>query len=307
MVNYFITAFLLKFLSNCPYSKYIHRSLQQLVGKKRRTKQGFIQNYLNQAMCILELSHKFNIFRNNHRVLELGTGWTNWASIIIGLFFNDLEIWMFDIVDNRQFDVLKKYLIELRNSNLLKEKLSFEQKEYVYPRLNNLLKAKSFREIYQLLNLKYIVDKKGRLNSFNSDNFDVVISFDVLEHIHYDSITSILNEINRILKPGGYSIHQFDLGDHIAGLLKSNVSKKYYLKFSDKIWKRYFENHIIYMNRVQRSEWLNLFNNSHLNLVEEHSELIDIGNIGIDKKWKFLERKDLESNIVTFIHRKPFI
>jgi len=109
--------------------------------------------------------------------------------------------------------------------------------------------------------------------------------------------------MGRILRPGGYSIHQIDLGDHLS-YYDPAVSVKNYLRYSDAAWGRWFENEVQYFNRVQRPEWLHLFENAGLLLVEEQLRTEDIGTMKVDQKYGHLGRQDLECTALTVVHRK---
>jgi SAM-dependent methyltransferase len=51
------------------------------------------------------------------------------------------------------------------------------------------------------------------LRPFPDDHFDLVIAYDVLEHIGQDQIPSALSEVQRILKKGGVFLARFPNGD----------------------------------------------------------------------------------------------
>ncbi len=40
-------------------------------------------------------------------------------------------------------------------------------------------------------------------------------------------------------------------------------------RYAEKVWKRYFENDVQYFNRVQRPEWLEMFQQAGFEMVEE--------------------------------------
>ena len=60
------------------------------------------------------------------------------------------------------------------------------------------------------------------LNSFLDNHFDLVVAFDVLEHIHKDDLVRFFAEVKRILKPGGAFIACFPNGDSPFGLRHQN-------------------------------------------------------------------------------------
>jgi len=62
-------------------------------------------------------------------------------------------------------------------------------------------------------------------------------------------------DFHRILKPGGYMIHQIGIDDHLQHYDPAE-SPKNYLRFSDRAWKLLFENDVQYFNRLQACDWI---------------------------------------------------
>lgn len=60
------------------------------------------------------------------------------------------------------------------------------------------------------------------LSQFESDKFDLVVAFDVLEHVPKDELLGWFFEINRILRVGGCFVARFPNGDSPFGLLNQN-------------------------------------------------------------------------------------
>jgi SAM-dependent methyltransferase len=60
------------------------------------------------------------------------------------------------------------------------------------------------------------------LSAFADDTFDLVVAFDVLEHVSQDDLLGFLKEVNRILKGNGTFIARFPNGDSPFGLLNQN-------------------------------------------------------------------------------------
>lgn len=60
------------------------------------------------------------------------------------------------------------------------------------------------------------------LTPFTDNSFDLIVAFDVLEHIPQDKIPQFLMHVNRVLKPGGYFIARFPNGDGPGGMMFQN-------------------------------------------------------------------------------------
>ena len=62
----------------------------------------------------------------------------------------------------------------------------------------------------------------GDLSRFEDDSFDLVVAFDVIEHLSTDALECMLGDIKRILRKGGCFIARFPNGDSPFGLPNQN-------------------------------------------------------------------------------------
>jgi len=302
-IEYALTASILKIFSICPRC---YRFLGNIIGARKRVRAGLPKHYANRVRRFLALCETHRAIRDGDRVLEIGTGWVHWESIVIRLFY-DVEATLFDVWDNRQLEVLRQYVGQLERW-ICKEEIDMHetQKKRLHRLTEVISKADSFDNLYQSLGFQYVIDKGGTLDRFQDDLFDLIYSWDVLEHVDRSIAPKLTQDLHRLLKPGGFSIHSIDLGDHLvsfAGI--RNVSKKNYLRYSDETWRRYFENRVQYFNRIQRPEWLGLFHRAGLELVEEKTRFCSIDTIKVAKIYEHLERHDLECEELVVVHRKP--
>jgi SAM-dependent methyltransferase len=66
------------------------------------------------------------------------------------------------------------------------------------------------------------VVKTESLKPFSSDQFDLVVAFDVLEHVPPQILIEFLTEVRRVLKKGGVLLARFPNGDSPLGLPYQN-------------------------------------------------------------------------------------
>jgi len=60
------------------------------------------------------------------------------------------------------------------------------------------------------------------LLAYDDNMFDLIVAFDVLEHIQQEQLPDFINDIKRILKVGGYFIARVPNGDSPFGLINQN-------------------------------------------------------------------------------------
>lgn len=244
-----------------------------------------------------------NAIRPGDRLLELGTGWIPWESTILRLLY-DVEITLFDTWDNRQLPAMHQYFKDF--GSIIGDVLPLdpEEKDRVESMLGAIAASTSYEEIYRVLGFKYVVDPAGSLETFPDDSFDLAYSLSVLEHVRSDDLPAFTHSLYRLLKPGGFSVHLIDLGDHLA-YYDTGVSYKNYLRYSDRQWRVLFQNDVQYFNRVQRPEWMQMFRRAGFSLVEEIAEPIDITGLHVDPAYAHLSREDQSCMTLKIIHRKP--
>jgi predicted SAM-dependent methyltransferase len=271
---------------------------------KKRLNNDIPPYYIERINRLLRLCSDYNILKNGDAIIEIGTGWLHWEAASIKLFF-DIQAILFDIWDNRQFEALKHYFNIL--DKMLDNEIQFSntQRSRAHKIISQIISADSLDILYEQLRFKYVTDSCGRLRRFPDKSFNVVISAGVLEHVREDGISELIQDFYRVLKPGGYSVHSINMGDHLFAY-DTNVSRKEYLRFSDNIWKIFFQNDVQYINRVQRSEWLDLFNNVEFRLINEETEYSNMDNLKIHKQFKHLDKADVESTLLRIVHQRPY-
>jgi len=303
MVKYFMVATALRLFSLSSRTQRAYRFFGNTLGQRKRIQWGLPNHYIDTAKHFLKLCNKYNIIQVDDRILEVGTGWVHWLATILRLFYN-AKITLFDIWDNRQFTAYKRYCEQLHRVIHKEFRMGSALREAVNRLLNRILATNTFDELYRILGFQYVVDPSGTLKQFGNDSFVVIVSSNVLEHIERDILPEFIQDTYRVLKPGGYSIHQIDMSDHLNGYDRS-VSRKNYYRYSEEVWMRWFENKVQYFNRIQRPEWRDLFSKAGFELVAEDSEFGDIGDINIDRCYVYLSKQDRECMLLRAIYRKP--
>jgi SAM-dependent methyltransferase len=307
MVTYIAVALSLKGFSCGSPMRRLYRKIGNRTGGKRRATGRMPDYYAKRVRRMLRITKQYGIIRNGDRIIELGTGWLHWEALTLRLFF-DIEAVLFDVWDNRQLASLKNYLGQL--NLLLKERdgdgfgLTPSELSRAQSLITAILKVESFTELYKLLGFEYVVESSGRLSQFSDNSFQLVVSAGVLEHVTREAVPALIKETRRILKPGGWSSHCIDMSDHLAHY-DTTVSKMMYLSFSELAWKCLFENKVQYINRIRRSDWLELFRSGSLELVEEMSSQIDISRLKLANQYKNTDRCDLECTDIELVLKKP--
>jgi len=300
MIRYIAAAVGLKAFSLNRTTRSLYRSVGNVVGQRKR-KQQDIEKYVERGDLLVKLSREYGVLTENAALLELGTGWIHWFGLYLRLQIDEVaRLDLFDVWDNRQLDALKNSFYALQARWQADASVSNAQRE----RLAGILQAESFDELYAQTGAYYKIDDKGSLASYPVEAFDLIFSFHVLEHVGRDAIHDSILHMYRMLKPGGYCIHQIGIDDHLAHY-DSTQSKKTYLKYSLALRKRIFENVVQYHNVLQGADYQRLFAETGFEIVKTDREKCDIESLSIHPDWSGYSKDDLATTIFTVICKKP--
>lgn len=300
MIKYLAAAVMLKMFSLNKFTRSSYRYLGNKFGQKKRQQQN-IDMYVNRGDLLVQLIKKHNVFKDGGAAVELGTGWIHWFGLYLALHIDKkISLDLFDVWDNRQLDALKGAFNKLSYQWEHDTSINTTQRN----RLSSILSVNSFDELYRIFDAKYTIDNEGSLAGYPSTNYDLIFSFHVMEHVNRGSIEESIEHMFRMLKPGGFCIHQIGIDDHLAHY-DSQASQKNYLEFSLTRRKYLFENIVQYHNVLQGDDYQNLFRKKGFEIIEIDRERCDISRLSIHDDWSNYSREDLETTIFTIVCHKP--
>ena len=289
MLRYSLAAAALKAFSLNNPTRRLYRQIGNAVGGRRRERgQVDLEGYTRRGDLLVELFRKHENPGRTDRLLELGTGWMHWYAVYLRLACA-CRITTLDVWDNRQFGALKACLSQLPDRNEL---------------LDRVLETQSFEELYALLDFDYVITPRGSLDGFDDEVFTSVFSMHVLEHVPRESAQAMIDGMFRTMQPGHHTIHQIGIDDHLAHY-DSTVSRKKYITFSNRAWSAFFENEVQYINRLQPSDWIRMFESAGFVLVHREQELTTIDGLPVSEDFRHYTEDDLACTILTLVFRKP--
>src|SRR5262249_40311416 len=154
--------------------------------------------YVARGDLLVALTRKYLGAPQDEHLLEIGTGWMHWFALYLRLF-RKAEIATLDVWDNRQFAALKAAFTK-REPMLVARGASAELRA----NLRELLAATNFEDLYQRVQLSYVIQPDGSLAGFESASRACVFSFHVLEHVPRANVDRLCADIYRVLVPGGF-------------------------------------------------------------------------------------------------------
>jgi SAM-dependent methyltransferase len=259
--------------------------------------------YFERAQRNVAWCRKYGALASQDTLLELGTGWVHWEALTLRLFY-DFRAVLYDVWDNRQLRALKSYVRQLEQRfgfNGYLEGCDFDRARDL---INKIEAVESFNELYSLLGFQYVLDPDGLMKALPRNSFSLVISAGVMEHIPAETAPQFVSNIASLLRPGGVGMHSIAIMDHLAFYDRS-ASPKQYLTFSESQWKFWCENKVQYINRIQRSDWLRMFDNAGFSLLEEIVSREDLPDLRVHPQYQSLSREDIEcTNLVVAVRKR---
>ena len=187
----------------------------------------------NSSLPQLKASGAFN-------VLELGPG-DSLFTIMIAKALGASRTWLVDAgsfatTDMAKYDQMLDFLRE---------------RGFLLPFKNN---PRTLVDILSECNGEYLTEGVPSLAYLPSETVDFCFSHTVLQHIWKSDFTKMADELFRILKPNGVSVHRVDLKDCLGGGTLNN------LRFSEATWEGdLFRKSGFYTNRIRFNEMVGIF------------------------------------------------
>jgi SAM-dependent methyltransferase len=293
-----LAALALKTFSLNAVTKKTYRYLGNKFGSRMRLAVDDIDIRVSRGDLLVELCETHGAVRDGDRVLEIGTGWMHWYSLYLRLFY-EVRVTALDIWDNRQFEALRaasRKLTAILQARALTER--------VRSNLSKINDSNDFAELYARLGYEYLIEPTGSLAGFGDNQFDMIMSFHVLEHVPAQHVDTLVTSMFRTLRPGGLTIHQIGIDDHLAHYDR-RASEKQYLQYSDRTWRTFFENDVQYFNRLQPSDWIAAFERTGFRLKERKAAGTQIDSLRIHPRFMHYPRADLACTTLTLVYQKP--
>lgn len=128
--------------------------------------------------------------------------------------------------------------------------------------VTDLRGASGWSDVLSRCNARYLVGGPDALSAIPDDSVDFIWSQAVLEHVRKRDFVKTMQELRRILRPGGCCSHTVDLTDHFNGQLNN-------LRFSEMRWESpLFADSGFYTNRIRFSEMTAIFESAGFKIAQ---------------------------------------
>jgi hypothetical protein len=259
-----------KALSWCPGGHHVYKGLSQIAnagGRSRRRLDGTHTSY--------RLVRKAReCTPAGGTILDIGTGWHHHDAFLLYLC-GEYKIFLFDVLDKSSVGYIKTYLQHLIDTaEDVARELSIDPAT-IPMKLRPLLQLAARDEIYDACNFTLCITDQTHVPFLPADSVDFMVSNCVLTHIPPNVLGPELAAFRTMLKPSGLMYMMIGHDDHWAFHDKTANRFNYY-RYSDRFYRRLFETDFEYQNRMVRPEWLPVFANAELEVVDYWGYVNDV-------------------------------
>lgn len=137
-------------------------------------------------------------------------------------------------------------------------------------RADRISRSQSNQEALDLAGIRYVAPGDAGSTGLPDHSIDCVFSVTTFEHIPPDVLVDIVLETKRILTPTGIAVHLIDPSDHFAHT-DSSITRVNFLKYSDQTWNLLAGNQFAYCNRLQASDYAEMFRAANMKVLHWES------------------------------------
>ncbi|WP_457670598.1 class I SAM-dependent methyltransferase [Thiolapillus sp.] len=236
-----------------PYGRPLYEKILRRFGELSQVSSS---TRFRNAEVLLKMGRRWCGGVDGQHVVELGTGWV--SAVPLGFGLAGARVDTFDISYLVADDLFRQTRDVYRNRSEQLARASGTAPEKIRQRLKKIELAHNFSEACQLLGGSYHAPFDTTALPFKDGEVDMVISNLVLQCVPKDAIPLLLQESWRILKPGGVALHRIRMSDEYSppGSGRNHLE---YLKYSERIWNRWFNHSLKHINRLRAPQFLELF------------------------------------------------
>ncbi len=295
-----------KALSILPGGIRLNLMMQMVLGDLRNLDRQIALKVRDWALSMKYL-REAGIPLENSRMFEIGSGWYPVLPVCFVLA-GARSVATYDITRHLSEKGMLRCLDSLVPQIPLIAETAQKTPAFITEKLNALRQKNTLAEMLEQSRIDYHAPADARRSGLSADSLDIVYSNSVFEHIPREIIREILAESFRILRPGGFIMHNVACNDHYAHFDKS-ISYVNFLRFSENQW-RVWNNRLQFQNRMRAPEFLALARDAGFEIAAQHTHVAAgsreaLRSFTIAPEFRSFSESDLATTTIDFIGRKP--
>lgn len=263
-MNWKLKAIIQGGLARVPWGAKVNNTLQKIAGGRTNISQYIGSKVKDDWLVHMSHLNRLGFTVQERDMMEIGTGWLP----VMPLCFSLSGVRNCYTLDLNRHLKMKDVHVVLGHLEPYLEVIataagnSFEQVRHQW---NSLMSLRNGEEILSAAAIEYHAPSDATNSRLKSASIDLVFSNSVLEHVPAEILDRIMCESQRVLKPGGVSLHNVNCGDHYAYFDRS-ITPINYLRFPEHKW-RWWNNNLLYQNRLRPVDFVESAHRAGLEVV----------------------------------------
>jgi SAM-dependent methyltransferase len=304
-MNWRVKGIVQKVLSQMPGGVGMNDWLQKTVGTNRNLS-GQLEAKVEDWAILVGHSDELKMPLEGRRLVEVGTGWFPALPICYSLAGVE-RCATYDLNRHLNEGLTFRMLGWLEGSLAKIARVGKREEAEVRARYRRMRQAGTVEELLKEARIDYRAPADAARTGLGEASVDIVFSNSVLEHVPPGAIAAILVESERVLKPGGLSIHSANCGDHYA-YFDQSITAINYLRYGAAEWK-FWDNELLYQNRLRPVDFIEMAERAGLEVpLRIHRArpelLVALERMPLAAEFRHYEREQLCATSVDFVGRK---
>ncbi|MCI0394003.1 MAG: methyltransferase domain-containing protein [Chloroflexi bacterium] len=295
-------------LAQLPAGQQVYYLGQRLGGGLR----GFtVDGKVRQGLALMGAFQEAGETIAGRATVELGTGWAPVVPLLFWLYGQE-RCETFDVSRLLRHSLVVKSARQLAamtgdsNSLLAQWPGGAVQPERQRVLSDLVARKASGPEILQTCQVKYHAPGDTAATGLPAASTDVVYSNTVLEHVPLRELQRLFDEAGRILRPGGYMLHQIDPSDHFSHGDPS-IPVLNFLQFSQNEFECY-NSTLFYQNRLRAPFYYQLVQEHGFEIVYwttdlNQKALAQLTSLAIDRAFAHFSPEELSGTGIRLVAR----
>ncbi len=228
----------------------LRRPVSEKVRRYRECSEGHLALLANAGLAVAA----------GHKILELGTGKNLTPATLLAV--HGIDVVTVDTVAQCQWTQVQQTIEYLKQNPDAARLHGISAPRDFEGRIDELAKANDLADYCRRAGIVYVAPYDiSELERGAYGQFDVTLSYFVMEHIPEPDLRSLMRALYRSTIQGGRGTHIVDLQDHFGwGFLRDkNCSYLNFRKYSPEYWNFFAGGALSYVNRLMPSDYSRLF------------------------------------------------
>lgn len=240
-------------LARIPGGASLNDLLQEMAGGRQDLGAHIDSKFRDDWLVHMAALREAGLAVQGRHLMEVGTGWLPVFPLCFALA-GAQRCTTFDLNRHLRMKLTRPTLQHLERHLPAIAEASAQTEDAVRARWQHLMETPADQDLLGRAGIVYRAPADAGATGLPDRSVALVFSNSVLEHVSPGALQSLMRESQRVLEPGGLTLHSVNCGDHYAYFDRA-ITPIHYLRYSEKQWRRW-NNDLLYQNRLRPVDFL---------------------------------------------------